>query len=110
MKVADFKHLEDIEEYPNTSEITHSWVVPSEDELRGSAVRLLRLAALRDDIPRDEADAFARGALAITAVGRLALTVLEGGAHATRALVELAALMSQRHQNENVDDQEVRRG
>lgn len=101
-------HLEGIEEHPNASESTHSRVVPSE-ELRGNAIRILRLAALQEEIPRDEAMSFARGAFAMTEVGRLALIVLEGGPHAVRALVELSALVSHR-EDENVSEREETAG
>src|SRR5690606_36876425 len=71
-------HLESIEVHPNAPENTHSRVVPGADELRGVAIRMLRLTALQEEIPRDQADAFAKGALATSEVGRLALRVLEG--------------------------------
>ena len=58
------------------------------DELASEARELLRLAALREDIP--VARAFAEAVLAESAVGWHALAVLQNKPHAARTLVELA--------------------
>jgi hypothetical protein len=60
------------------------------DELAREARALLRLAALREEIPAERARAFAAAVLAESDVGRWALAVLRGEPHAARALVELA--------------------
>ena len=60
------------------------------DDLASEARALLRFAALREEIPAERARAFAAAVLAESNVGRWALAVLRGEAHAVRALVELA--------------------
>jgi hypothetical protein len=53
------------------------------------ALDILRRAALRDPIPREQGVALAREVVSSTVLGRLCLAVLDGGS--ARALVELAA-------------------
>jgi len=59
------------------------------EDLASEAHALLRLAALREDIPAERARAFAEAVLAASDVGRWGLAVLRGEPHAARALVEL---------------------
>ncbi|HEY6726532.1 MAG TPA: hypothetical protein VI197_21000, partial [Polyangiaceae bacterium] len=59
-------------------------------DVANEARALLRLAALRQEIPNERARAFAAAALTESNVGRWALAVLMGEPHAARALVELA--------------------
>ena len=65
-------------------------------DLQGEALELLHLAALRKSIDGERATTFVRSVLGESDVGRYALQVLEGGPHAARALVELAAIVSRR--------------
>jgi len=58
------------------------------DDLAGEARALLRLAALREEIPAARARAFAAAVLAESDVGRWALAMLRGEPHAALALVE----------------------
>ena len=61
------------------------------DDLASEARALLRLAALREEIPAERARAFALAVIAESEMGRLALAVLSRRPHAARALVELTS-------------------
>jgi len=67
--------------------------------MASEARALLTLAALREAILAERARAFAAGVLAESELGRRALAVLRGEAHAARALVELAVLNLQQTSN-----------
>jgi len=69
---------------------------PGPEDLAEEALELLRSAALREPIDGLRAAQFAKTLLAESEIGRLAIQVLEGGPHAARALVELAAMVSRR--------------
>ena len=57
------------------------------------ALDILRRAALRDPIPREQGVALARAVMSSTALGRLCLAVLDEGQ--ARALVDLASAVCQ---------------
>jgi len=64
------------------------------DALRRAALALLEVAADEAEVELAQLRAFARAALESTELGRLALGVLDGGAHAPRRALELAQLVA----------------
>jgi len=78
----------DASERPLSGRVPQADAAP--DDLASEARALLRLAALREEIPAERARAFAEAVLAESDIRRWALAVLKGQQHAARALVELA--------------------
>jgi integrase len=63
------------------------------NSLRAEAVAILGAAAAGDTVTEDRLRDMARGAIGLSAIGRLALGVLDGGPYAPRRAIELARLI-----------------
>ena len=82
---------------PNASQVgEYPRVQALVSHMASEARALLTLAALREAIPAERAQAFAAGVLAESDLGRWALAVLRGEPDAARAVVELANARLQR--------------